>query len=150
MIFITIHKFSVKEINFIIVGMAEKFLNRLGAIKKDIQDIITNFEGASDISEEDLFDGDYFLDGINKSLRKLKDLSKNYENVNTGTASNQNAKSPPKPDGEPSNWCPETPQVKVEKDNVKSEKNELPIEEERRIDKTDSSERLKQVKVRLE
>ncbi len=120
--------------------MAEKFFNRLVVAQKDIQDIIKNFEGASNISEEDLFDGDYFLDGINKSLRKLKNLSQNYKSEGTGSTSD-NSKSPTKPEGEPSNWCPETP--KLEKDDVKTKGDEVAIEEGRRVDEIDYAEQSK-------
>ena len=69
--------------------MAEKLVRRLQNVQDDLKEITGVLRNAQNVSEDDLFDGEYFVDQLNKTVRKLKTLSKNYEGCSSSNANNQ-------------------------------------------------------------
>ena len=63
--------------------MAEKLATRLSKVQVEIHEISAIFRRAQDISEDDLMDGEYYVDQLNKAVRKLNALSKKYEGCTT-------------------------------------------------------------------
>ena len=69
--------------------MAEKLATRLSKVQVEIHEISAIFRRAQDISEDDLMDGEYYVDQLNKAVRKLNALSKKYEGCTTLPGSTQ-------------------------------------------------------------
>ena len=63
--------------------MAEKLATRLSKVQGEIHEIIGLFRRAQDICEDDLMDGEYYVDQLDKAVRKLNTLSKKYEGCTT-------------------------------------------------------------------
>ena len=59
--------------------MAEKLATRLEKVQGEINEITRILRRAQDISEDDLMDGEYYIDQLNKAARRLNALSKKYE-----------------------------------------------------------------------
>ena len=69
--------------------MAEKLVSRIQKVQGELKEVADVLKHAQNISEDDLFDGDYFVDQLNKNVRKLKTLRKNYESCSQGQTSHQ-------------------------------------------------------------
>ena len=96
--------------------MAEKLATRLEKVQGEIHEMTGIFRRAQGVSEDDLMDGEYYVDQLNKAVRRLNALSKKYEDCapppevaqvnNTATKednvplSGQKRKASPPPDSE--------------------------------------------------
>ena len=73
--------------------MAEKLATRLEKLQGEIHGITGIFRRAHDMCEDDLMDGEYYIDQLNKAVRKLTALSKKYEGISEVNTTTEPSKS---------------------------------------------------------